>query len=157
MTGCSLARVRRIASRITPADLWVGLSTLVLAPMVELGLRVAGVRRTARLLGVRLVFEAPAGRAAASRSELPLDRAERRRLHLAWRILAVGPFDATCLRRSLIGAWHLRRRQPAVRIGVRKDTEGIKAHAWIEVGGVSLDPAAPGEFAARWETIGAAP
>lgn len=157
MTGCSLARVRRIASKITPADVWTGSSTLALAPVVEIGLRVAGVQRTARLLRVRLLFEAPAGPAAATRSEVPLDRAERRRLRIAWRVLAVGPFDATCLRRSMIGAWHLRRRQPAVRIGVRKDTEGIKAHAWIEVGGVSLDPAAPGEFAARWETIGAEP
>ena len=70
----------------------------------------------------------------------PLSMNERRRLRIAWRVLAIGPFDGSCLRRALVGAWMLRSRDHAVRIGVRKTPDGIRAHAWLEIDGVSLDP-----------------
>ena len=44
------------------------------------------------------------------------------------------PYDATCLRRSLVLWWLLRRRgiDSRLRIGVRKEADGILAHAWVE-------------------------
>lgn len=48
---------------------------------------------------------------------------------------------ATCLPQSLTLWWLLRRRgvQSQLRLGVRKEGEGLKAHAWVEVGGVALN------------------
>jgi hypothetical protein len=130
--------------------------TVALAPLIELGLRTCGLRRTARALRVRLCIDDPVD-TAASQLVLPLSVAERRRLRVAWSILAVAPLDGTCLRRALIGARLLRARDHAVRIGVRKTSEGIKAHAWLEIDGISLDPDAPIDFANRWRSVDATP
>ena len=44
------------------------------------------------------------------------------------------PYDATCLRRSLVLWWLLRRHgiNSRLRIGVRREKEGVLAHAWVE-------------------------
>ena len=146
----------RALSNATWTDVGTGLITLLLAPVVELGLRLAGLTRTADALGVRLLLESPVDGTAPTRRDLPLSVHERRRLRVAWRVLAVGPFDDSCLRRALVGAWMLRSRDHAVRIGVRKTPDGIRAHAWLEIDGVSLDPDAPSDFALDWKRVGAA-
>lgn len=157
MSRPTLAELMRVARRITPVDVRTALVTVALAPLVEIGLRTVGVQRTARRLGVDLRLDgAPEGAEAGDRV-VPLDRAERRQLRVAWRLLALGPFDGTCLRRSLIGARLLRRRSHAVRIGVRKVGGELTAHAWLEIDGVSLDPAAPAEFASTWQPVAALP
>jgi hypothetical protein len=48
----------------------------------------------------------------------------------AWR----GLYDATCLRRSLVLWWLLRRRgiDSSVRIGVRTEEDEFFSHAWVE-------------------------
>ena len=48
----------------------------------------------------------------------------------AWR----GLYDATCLRRSLVLWWLLRRRgiDSALRIGVRMEDGEFMSHAWVE-------------------------
>jgi hypothetical protein len=58
----------------------------------------------------------------------------------AWRV----PYDATCLRRSLVLWWLLRRRgvDSRLRIGVRKEAEGLLAHAWVECQDCVLNDAA---------------
>jgi hypothetical protein len=150
------ARSLSRAVRRTPGDLWTAVRTLALAPVVEIGLRTRGLEGTARALRVRLCIDDPAD-ATASQLDLRLSAAERRRLRVAWSVLAIAPLDGSCLRRSLVGARLLRARDPAVRIGVRKTPEGIKAHAWLEIEGISLDPDAPGDFASRWRSVGAAP
>lgn len=142
-------------SHASLTDLLVGSYALALAPIVEIGLRTGGVRRTAGILKVRLLFEGPTGIAVRRRSDLPLSPRERRRLTIAWRILDIGPFDGTCLRRAIVGARLLRRREHAVRIGVRKTSDGFKAHAWLEIDGISLDPDGPGEFVAQWQSASA--
>jgi hypothetical protein len=45
-----------------------------------------------------------------------------------------GPYDATCLRRSLVLWWLLRRRgiDSRLRIGARMTGENFSAHAWVE-------------------------
>jgi hypothetical protein len=156
MTRWSSAGARHALSRATPANVWTGVTTVMLAPIIELGLRIVGLKRTAQFLRVRLLFEAPGGGATTRRADFPLDTVERRRLRIAWLVLTIGPFDDSCLRRALVGAWQLRKREPAIRVGIRKTTSGINAHAWLEIDGVSLDPDAPGDFAARWEAVGAA-
>lgn len=154
----SRSATRRLLSatrRAAPSDLMVGIGTLALAPIVEIGLRTVGVRRTASVLKVRLVFEGPPRAVAQDGTEYPLDPWERRRLTIAWRILELGPFDGTCLRRAIVGARLLRGRDHAVRIGVRKTPGGFKAHAWLEVEGISLDPEAPDQFSAEWHRASA--
>lgn len=65
---------------------------------------------------------------------------ERRRCETALTVLDRGPFNATCLRRSLMLAHLLRRRGPVVRVGVAKRGETVQAHAWVEIHGRTLDP-----------------
>ena len=52
-----------------------------------------------------------------------------------------GPYRATCLRQSFTLWWLLRRRGiPAeLRIGVRKETDNVDAHAWVDHEGVVLN------------------
>jgi hypothetical protein len=154
--GRSVNRLWRAVSNATWTDLRTGLITLLLAPIVEVGLRLAGLRRTADALGVRLLLDRPIERTASTRRDVPLSAYERRRLRVAWRVLAVGPFDDSCLRRALVGARMLRSRDHAVRIGVRKTPDGVRAHAWLEIDGVSLDPDASADFALDWKQVGAA-
>jgi hypothetical protein len=142
------------AAHASPAELWTGVSTLAIAPLVEVGLRTLGLQRTARVLKVQLQFEGPPGAVAHRKSQVPLTREERRQLQIAWSVIAVGPFDATCLRRAMIGAWLLRSRKHAVRIGVRRTPDGVRAHAWLEIEGISLDPDAPENFVAHWQLAG---
>jgi len=51
---------------------------------------------------------------------------------------ARGPVRATCLRRSLLIWWLLRREgiESALRIGVRHEAGTLQAHAWVEHEGV---------------------
>lgn len=60
-------------------------------------------------------------------------------------------FPATCLTRSLLLEWMLRRRGVAatLRVGVQGHASGIKAHAWVECDGVPLNekPDIASEFA----------
>lgn len=55
----------------------------------------------------------------------------------AWR----GVYTATCLRRSLVLWWMLRRRgvDSKVRIGVRNDGGEFASHAWVEWEGVVIN------------------
>ncbi|MCT2585754.1 lasso peptide biosynthesis B2 protein [Actinophytocola sp. S1-96] len=48
----------------------------------------------------------------------------------------------TCLRRCLLVGNRLRHLSPVLRIGVRRDGDGILAHSWLEVDGRTLDPTA---------------
>ena len=54
-----------------------------------------------------------------------------------------GPYDATCLRRSLVLWWLLRRRRIAtdLRIGARIEGGDFSAHAWVEMEGTVLNDA----------------
>jgi len=119
--------------RALPADerrLLLGLA--VLLPAIGGALRCLGVKRTYRLLGGRAASAAvastvpSAAQASAKRLAQLVDIASRR-----------GPYNATCLRQSLALWWLLRRRGlPAdLRIGVAKEAEKVRAHAWVELAG----------------------
>ncbi len=54
-----------------------------------------------------------------------------------------GPFRASCLPRSLVLWWLLRRQkiESGLCLGVRKGASAIEGHAWVEYLGLSLDGA----------------
>ena len=130
-----LARWRQL-----PADeRALALRLLWLLPLIDLSLRSAGFQRSrgwlSRLLpseGV-LLEVSPASLADAQR--------------LAWLARAVGArslWRTSCLRQAL-AVWLLlrRRRLPAeLKIGVVRRAPPFQAHAWVELGGVALDPEA---------------
>ena len=122
---------------------WLGLPShergllLVLAllqPMVSLGLRLRGFRRTQALLE-RLATHAMPRR--ASTSELA---AAERLAQLAAIAGRRGPVATTCLRQALAVQWLLRRRglQPELRFGVDRIGDTPDMHAWVELEGVPL-------------------
>ncbi len=55
------------------------------------------------------------------------------------------PVIVRCLARSLALAWMLRRRglNPEFRIGVKRDGDGVDAHAWVEWRGHYLQDSMP--------------
>jgi len=58
-----------------------------------------------------------------------------------------------CMPRALIGQWLLQRQGIAVdlRIGVRRDLDGLKAHAWLECGGQPIGE--PEELLGRYAPL----
>lgn len=68
---------------------------------------------------------------------------ERRRLEVVDLCFRLWPVQGTCLRRSLVVGWIVRRHAPVLRIGVRRGRSGVLlAHAWVDVPGHSSDPSA---------------
>lgn len=113
------------------ADEWAVLvEGALLAAMVEAGLRLQPLSR----LVTRVDAAAPARRA------WPTERVPRLAALARWPY-RVMPVPSSCLRRSLVLAWLLRRRgfQPRVRFGVRKHGSTLDAHAWVECQGLPLD------------------
>lgn len=110
----------------------VGLACVL--PVVEVSLRLLGVRRTSSWL-TRLLrpgaFHAP--------STPEMQRAER----LAQLAAIAGPrvpVEAHCLSQSLLLQALLRRRglDAQLQVGVRKGTQGLDAHAWVQLEGHAL-------------------
>lgn len=129
----------RLAIRgLGPADLGRTVIAFGLAVVVEVGLRTLRLPRLARLLGVPLVTTTQPGEPPVGRVVLP--HAAFRRLAAARRALRHWPFGDSCLRIALVGGCMVRRLDPALRIGVAKHEGEIKAHAWLEIQGRSLDP-----------------
>jgi transglutaminase superfamily protein len=116
-----------------------------------------------RLLGLRRVQTALAWLAPAARDATALDA--RADVGSIARIVDVaarhGPWKARCLPRSLALQWLLRRRgiETALRVGVRKTSGAIEAHAWLEHRGAPLidDRGVHGLYAAFDEVVRGAP
>ena len=100
-------------------------------PLFWLGLRVLGLPRFQAWL-----LKAPA-RSAPSLT-LPVIKALGEAVNIAARHT---PFPATCLTRSLLLGWLLRRRNVAseLRIGVRLTQGMLDAHAWLECEGIAVN------------------
>lgn len=71
---------------------------------------------------------------------------ERSALRAVRRVLRHWPWEDTCLRRALAVGHALRGRGPALRVGVTKTNGVVKAHAWLEIDGRTLDPDAPATY-----------
>ncbi|QDB80837.1 lasso peptide biosynthesis B2 protein [Georgenia wutianyii] len=133
-----LGTVRTLLRR--PPRAWFrAAQAAALAGVVEVGLRTVRLPRLTRLLGVRLVLDGAVGR-VGDPGLVRLSSSEAERLDVTWRLLRHRPFNGTCLRRALLGAHALRHRDHAVRIGVQKVAGEVKAHAWLEVDGIVMDP-----------------
>jgi hypothetical protein len=107
---------------------------IMLLPLVGLGVRLVGYRRTRTLLE-RLVRLSGSAHPVAPPSDLAGRIA---------RLVAIaahhGPYAATCLRQALALWWLLARRgiHSDLFFGVRRDQFGVQAHAWLELNGKAL-------------------
>jgi Transglutaminase-like superfamily len=102
--------------------------------MAEAMLRVWRVDRVAAAFG--LGFGDAEGRHDV---EYAASRQEARWLRNAARVLRRWPWDRSCLRRSLIIGWILRRHDPELIIGTRVHNGEVAAHAWVRIGTLDLD------------------
>ncbi|WP_129668325.1 lasso peptide biosynthesis B2 protein [Phytoactinopolyspora endophytica] len=131
-----LTLARRVPAREIPAVL----AAATVALVVEVGLRVTTLPRLARLLGAPLRLEGEAG-TSPGKTPILLAPSSMRRLRAARRVMRHWPFGDTCLRVALVSGQRLRRLNPELRVGVARVDGNIQAHAWLEIGGTSLDPA----------------
>ena len=107
------------------------LTAMAWLPLFRLGLRVLGLSR----FQAWLQHENPPVDTSLSQDDIV-------RIATLVNIAAVhGPFYATCLTRSLLLVWMLRRRGIAsqLRIGVRINQGVLDAHAWVEYAGLPIN------------------
>lgn len=132
----------RATLKLRPAELLAVVEVLLVLVFVEVALRTGPVTRVVGPLGITLRLTGEPG-PTVDPSRLSRDRfraVELRKVRLARRVVAHWPFGAgPCLRESLVIGHILRRHRPELRLGVARDGQAIAAHAWLEVGGVSLE------------------
>jgi Transglutaminase-like superfamily len=114
-------------------------TALVVAVVVEVGLRTTTLPRLARALGTPLAVDGHDAFAERADAVL-LPRWAVLRVHVAERVLRHWPFGDTCLRQALVCGWMVRRLRPALQLGVAKVEGEVRAHAWLIVGGTVVDP-----------------
>jgi hypothetical protein len=129
--------VRELAKlrALTLAERRLLLFCFIATPVVSLAVATFGYRR---VHGALLRWPRRARTDAASRAEaLATARSVARVVAIA---AGRGPIRATCLRRSLLVWWVLRRRglSTALRVGVSREGGAFRAHAWVELDGVPL-------------------
>jgi hypothetical protein len=118
---------------------WADVIRAVLVLMaIEIGLRTTRLPVLAGRLGCGLALDG--GPALPTGKVLDITDDEWTRLDLAGKLMRHWPFPSTCLRRALLAGHVLRNRKPQLRIGVAKIHGVVTAHAWLDIGGVSLDP-----------------
>ena len=135
-----MIRPVRLRHLLAVRDWPVVLRSAVLVVVVEVGLRVTTLPRLATLVGAPLRLDDGVD-VMAPATVVPLSARELRVLAVSEGVVRRWPFGDTCLRRALVGGHVLRRRQPGLRVGIAKVDGRIQAHAWLEIDGVSLDPA----------------
>jgi len=113
-------------SRLSRHDFAVAAEAMLAAIPIEIALR----RERLDTLVARL---AKSNRSAPFEGGLDIDRAAR----VVEALAPLYPLNATCLKKSLVLFWILRRRGiPAeLRLGVRKIHDDFTAHAWLEFRG----------------------
>ena len=130
------------ALRLGPRD-WLDTFVALLAAVVtEIGLRVTTLPRLAHAVGSPLDTGPPTPPLPGSRLR---DR-DRRRLAAARRVSRHWPFGDSCLRVSLVSGFMVRDLHPVLRVGVAKLDGEVKAHAWLEIDGRSLDVASASQY-----------
>jgi Transglutaminase-like superfamily len=131
------------------------LVTVAAGIVVEIGIRTMRLPTLARWLGAPLA-DPSAATAPPTRTSGPSGPAgaallppwARHRLQICVRLLRWWPFDEKCLRLSLVCGWRIRRLRPGLVVGVALLDGQVKAHAWLTVDGVSLDPSGAADYAA---------
>lgn len=146
-----LVSLARSLARLTVVDKVVVAQLLAWLAVVEVAVRLVPLPMLAARLGVPVL--ALAGPDAAllpggEGSSLPMDGnwvvlgpLERRRAQLLVALVRRWPWGGgPCLRQSLVLGHVLRRHHPVLRLGVARRGEDVMGHAWVEIGGHSLDP-----------------
>ncbi len=134
----------RAFGRLKPSERSLAFEAALALTFTWLGLRIFGFRNwktlTDQLTPLRPQPAESADRSIATSTIATIEAAAARHLF----------FTPTCLEQSLVLAAMLRRRgfDAALRIGARKQTGRFEAHAWVDVEGATLDPAAgaPADF-----------
>jgi hypothetical protein len=143
--------LRRPVPRVPPLprvplrELPAVVAAVLVAAGVEIGLRTLRLPTLARLAGTPLRDDDGTPPQVVDR--LPLPPRLVLRLRAVRRVMRHWPFGSTCLRLALVSGQRIRSVRPALRVGVAKDADGVRAHAWLDVDGVSLDPEALFEYA----------
>lgn len=130
---------------------------LVAGPAVAAGVRLFGLRRT------RDVLARWSGAPTPARSGPEAEACARSVARVAGIASRRGPLPVTCVPRSLLVWWLLRRRgiDAALRVGVSGSGTAFRAHAWVEHDGTPLGEPADAttrfaafdrDFAARQRT-----
>lgn len=127
-----------------PRDYAAVLAAVVAQSRIEWALHRRPLPEFAAALGVPLVTGAGAVATEPFAERLTAD--ERRALRAVRRVLRRWPWDNTCLRRALGMGYALRHRSPSLRVGVTKSDGAVRAHAWLEIDGRTLDPEAPSAY-----------
>lgn len=110
--------------------------------LIELCLRTSDLPTTCRRLRVHCDLDSAAP-PAAQLAVLP--RNIRAAVIACGVVVSHWPGGDTCLRQCLLIGHRLRRLEPVLRIGVRRDPDGVfSAHSWLEIHGTTLDPSASG-------------
>jgi hypothetical protein len=116
--------------RLSGEEHWLLFQALLLLPLIELSLRVFGFTR---LLGrmEKIMPLLDADHPAFERSTLNQAKGLARIVNIA---AQRGFYKATCLRKSLLVWWFMRREGilGEVRIGVRVEDNQLEGHAWVE-------------------------
>lgn len=112
---------------------------------IELGLRRHTLPVMCRKLGIEVDLRSATPPAA---EQVILPRRTRTAVLACAYAVARWPFGNTCLRRCLVLGRRLRRLDPVLRIGVRRDEE-LVVHSWLEIAGRSLD-----ETSVQYATLG---
>lgn len=117
---------------------------LALLAAAELSVRFMPLPGACRLFGLRLATGgSPHGGVSPSGATGSLSGRELRRVQLLRRLADHWPFGTgPCLRRSLVLGRTLRRYGPELRLGAAIDGTDLRAHAWVEIDGWSVDPEA---------------
>lgn len=111
--------------------------SVLLLPLIHLALLSLGYYRLRRLMERR----DPPDLVGASTSEREILHRARETARIVSIAAQHGLYKATCLRRSLLLWWLLRRERIAseIRFGVRKWDDKLEAHAWVEYKGVVVN------------------
>ena len=119
-------------------------AALVVAAVMEVGIRLLGLPSVARLASVELDTTGTARPPRVPSSWLGPDDGARYRA--AWWVLRWWPFGRSgqCLRMTLTAGRLLRHREPRLCLGVARGESGVGAHAWLVIDGMVFDPAVAG-------------
>lgn len=135
--GLSLGAKLRRLKELTARERQFLLSAMVMLPFSVLALRLVGLQRYQRWLNRGRIALKP----ALNCDPVVAAKQASRMVNIAARY---GLVRATCLPQSLTLAWLMRRmgQESQLQIGVRKENEVLKAHAWVEWQGYVLNDAA---------------
>jgi hypothetical protein len=129
-----LSRHWQAFSRLSWRERWWLTQGFLVLPPTAVALHCWGLRRLQRIFARR----APPAKGRIEPADLDKALSMARMLGIAARC---GWYQATCLPRSLVLWWWLRRLgiESDLRIGVRQESGSFTAHAWIECQGLVLN------------------